>query len=167
MSKASDRDLRAQIALKMLVEDCQWAADVALSMRTLEVENSGLVPLLLTAHWSRIAYEGRAMFQSSNRRLSRPDVVQKMGTKFSSQLARARHSVKLFDDTERGYEGILTDIREFLNAHRQKFVESTPLLVRGLTTDLGLFRLGDQVVGSTVASHSILDKSQRQSSTLR
>jgi hypothetical protein len=68
-------------------------------------------------------------------------------------LARARHSTKLFDDTKKGYETILSDVAEYHDAHRARFTGQAAPPVRWLETDLGVTTLGEHLVGTTITSH--------------
>ncbi|MFF4896707.1 hypothetical protein [Streptomyces sp. NPDC001068] len=65
--------------------------------------------------------------------------------------ARARHSLKLFEDTKRGIEGQISYFRdEVFPAHSARFLGNTWLpLARFLETDLGLYSYGGRLITTT------------------
>jgi hypothetical protein len=87
--------------------------------------------------------------------VSDPELASLLSEDVKSIMSRSRHSLKLFEDTSRGVEGLLTYFRdEILTAHKRRFLGNTWLpLARPLETDLGLFSYEGRLINTTHAAN--------------
>lgn len=133
-------------SLRMIGEDSLWATDVILSANRHSGDLASSVGLSLFPHWARIVYESHRYFGTHSASLGSPPSISN-----ASQIARARHSVKLFDDTSRGFQGLVAWFDKYLiPAHEGAFkgrARWKPL--SRFENDLGLFFQGGNLVTTT------------------
>jgi hypothetical protein len=133
-------------SLKMIQEDCWWAVDTGLAAQQLSGLEISTLGFCLFQHWARIVYESHRYLSAHD-----PDLGQQLTLEFAPQIEAARHSVKLFDDTRRGYVGLTSWFDQVLvPAHRKAFTgKARWKWARRFETDLGLYTLGDRLVTTT------------------
>lgn len=79
-----------------------------------------------------------------------PDLAQLLAYQGADAIERARHSVKLFDDTKKEISDVGTDFKGIITAHRAEFLGNTWLpLARPLETDLALWRYRGRVISTS------------------
>jgi hypothetical protein len=79
-----------------------------------------------------------------------PALAALVSADFEAIVARARHSLKLFEDTHRGIDGQLVYFRdEILAAHHDYFIGRVKRLFRFLARDLGLFSYDSRLISTT------------------
>lgn len=79
-----------------------------------------------------------------------PDLAQLLAYEGSDAIERARHSVKLFDDTKKKLSDIGADFDSIIKTHRAEFLGNTWLpLARPLETDLALWRYRGRVISTS------------------
>lgn len=143
---AADRGFAART---LLGEDVIWIADAMLSASKGDVA-AGVSPLVLTSFLSRIVYEGRDVVTSDDPHVGVPRLAELLTDDSSDAIARARHAVKLLDDTHKTFDTFREDMRTYWVGQRTMLRESVPLWAHSLAPDLGVFSLHGHVIGATV-----------------
>ncbi|MFD0370115.1 hypothetical protein [Streptomyces sp. NPDC127114] len=95
------------------------------------------------------------VLHESHRALGRiaPDLATSLAYDHAETIARARHSVKLYDDKAKEPAEVSAEFRRIIEQHRQEFLNNTWLpLARPLETDLGLWRFRGRLVST---SHTV------------
>jgi hypothetical protein len=142
-------ELRGWAARKMMYEDGVWAADVARSTRSSNLVAS-YVGLFLSHHFVRIAYEGATAIRSPSRYVGIPEFAGQLSDQYAAITARSRHTTKVLDDTKKTLPDVLAEFRDELVSHQNAFTGRAKWWVRWAETDLGLYLLGDSLIGATV-----------------
>jgi hypothetical protein len=101
--------------LRMLRDDVNWIVSLGEASQTSRHWQS-IVGLVLTPHMARIVYEGMDLL---GRR--RPAQATAVKLEFGPQLEAARHTVKLLDDTQKLYEGVVQDFERIDDEHSETF----------------------------------------------
>jgi hypothetical protein len=109
---AAARDWSA-LDLLMLRDDVNWIASLGEASRS-NSDWQGIVGLVLTPHMARIVYEGMDLL-----RRRRPAQVTAVKLEFERELEAARHTVKLLDDTQKLYEGVIQDFEPIDDEHSE------------------------------------------------
>ncbi|MFF3373294.1 hypothetical protein ACFYXF_10115 [Streptomyces sp. NPDC002680] len=83
-----------------------------------------------------------------------PGISSEITSETLAVSARSRHSLKLFEDTQRGINGQISYFRdEIFTAHSEAFLGNTWLpLARPFETDLGLYSYGRRLISTTHAA---------------
>jgi hypothetical protein len=105
-----------------------------------------------TAAYATYNYLSLFIYESSRHLRARyPDLADELPVPSEEELARSRHSTKLFDDTKKGIEGVVDYFEnEIATAHTGAFLGNTKFrFLRWLETDLGLYTYDRKVVGTT------------------
>lgn len=145
----SEPDARRGIAARIMVaEDARWVQDVMLSTKGSDAGASAA--LLLGHHFVRIAYEGSRTLRSPRPFVGFPQFASLLTGQFEAITARARHMSKLLDDKKKSQQEVLDEIGASLEANRRVFLDKVHPLVRGQVDDLGIYRLDERIVGTTV-----------------
>lgn len=144
-----ETQVRGFAARRLLGEDAAWIADAMLSASKGEVA-AGISPLVLTSFLSRIVYEGRDVLTSGDPHVGVPELAELLTNENSHAIARARHAVKLLDDTHKTLQTFRNDMRTYWVGQRASLRENVPTWAQGLAPDLGVYSLGGHVIGATV-----------------
>ncbi|MFY1577382.1 hypothetical protein ACN26Z_21030 [Verrucosispora sp. WMMD703] len=142
-------ELRGWAARKLMYEDGRWVADLA---RSTALDNlvTGYVGLFLSHHFVRIAHEGATAIRSTSRYVGIPEFAAELSDKYAAITARSRHTTKILDDNKKTLTDVLAEFRDALAMHRDAFTGKARWWVRWAETDLGLYFLGDSLIGATV-----------------
>jgi hypothetical protein len=124
----------------MIAQDARWAADVMMSAQNVPIIE-GCLPLVVGHHVARIAYEGAEAIRSGKPIFGVPELAVLLDDQFAAITAIFRHVSKWLDNTSTNYESIVREIEDILERHGRTFPEST---------NLGLYRYRDSVVGATI-----------------
>ncbi len=107
---------------------------------------AGVISLCMAPYLSLFAHE-------SYRKLKRadPTLSSLLSRNVESIVAQSRHSLKLFEDTQRGITAQLAYFNDdILPAHHRRFLGNTWLkLARFLETDLGLYSYDQRLIATT------------------
>jgi len=95
----------------MLQDDVNWIASLGAASKTNELWQ-GITGLALTPHMARIVHEGMDLLERR-----RPAQVSAVKLEFRSQIEAARHTVKLLDDTQKLYDGVIQDFERIDEEH--------------------------------------------------
>jgi len=130
----------------MIAEDCWWGVDVGLSSPATPGLDRSTIGFTLLPHWSRIVYESHRYLSMHD-----PNSAQTLTLQYGPQIEAARHSVKLFDDTHRGFEGLVSWFdHDLAEAHKAAFIDQVrPRWARRFAKDLGLIFLDGHLVTTT------------------
>lgn len=142
-------ELRGWAARKMMYEDGAWAADIARSTGSGNLV-AAYAGLFLSHHFVRIAHEGATAIRSTSRYVGIPELAAQLSDQYAAITARSRHKTKILDDTKKTLPDVLAEFRDELVTHRHAFTGKAKWWVRWAETDLGLYFLGDSLVGATV-----------------
>lgn len=132
------------IALGLITQDLMFLRRVM--QGAIEAGDRAIVPLLCMYNYSCL------MVHESHRALRaiEPDLAQLLVYDCADVIERARHSVKLFDDTQKELPGTGADFGRIIEAHRAEFLGNTWLpLARPLETDLALWRYQGRVISTS------------------
>jgi hypothetical protein len=132
-----------------MYEDGTWAADLARSTAS-DGDVAAYAGLFLSHHFVRIAYEGATAIRSTSRYVGIPELATLLSDQYAAITARSRHTTKILDDTKKTLPGVLAEFRDELVRHQKTFMGKAKWWVRWAETDLGLYFLGDSLVGATV-----------------
>ena len=110
---------------------------------------SGVVPLCMAPYFSLVIHEAKGKPQAID-----PSVFDEFSADATEVIARARHSLKLFEDTQRGIDGQLEFFKNgILAQHSAHFLGNTWLrLARRWENDLGLFTYGGTLATTSHAA---------------
>lgn len=144
-----DRELRGQVARLMLAQDARWISDALLSSRK-HPSASGVLPLLLLGHASRIVYEGAVLLRAADNFVGIPALAHLLPEDHADVIARARHAAKLIDDTQVSFEDLLRQLTRFYEIHHDRFSGNALWFARRFETDLGTFEASGRVIASTI-----------------
>lgn len=134
---------------QMLAEDARWVADIVLSAR--QAHDVFAYPaLLLGHHFVRIAYEGSIAIRSANPHVGLRPLAELLTNEFAAITARGRHVSKVFDDTKKGYEGVLADLDRELRHNKEVLKGRTSRWFRWMARDLGLYSIDEDLVGASI-----------------
>lgn len=100
----------------MLRDDVNWIASLGKASQTNALWQ-GITGLALTPHMARIVHEGMDLL-----RRRRPAQVGAVTLRFATQIAAARHTVKLLDDTEKLYSGVIQEFERIDGVHSKAWV---------------------------------------------
>lgn len=143
---AADRGFAART---LLGEDVTWIADAMLSASHGEIA-AGVSPLVLTSFLGRIVYEGRDVVTSTDPDVGVPALLHLLTDENSDAIARARHAVKLLDDTHKTLQKFREDMRTYWIGQRNSLRANVPSWAHRFADDLGTFSLHGHVIGATV-----------------
>lgn len=101
--------------LLMLRDDINWIASLGEASRA-NHDWQSIIGLVLTPHMARIVYEGMDLL-----RRHRPTQVTAVKLEFERELVAARHTVKLLDDTQKLYEGVIQDFERIDDEHSESW----------------------------------------------
>lgn len=105
--------------IRMLRDDISWIASLGSASQTDELWK-GISGLALTPHMARIVHEGMNLL---GRR--RPAQAGAVKLKFGPQIEAARHTVKLLDDTQKLYDGVIQDFERIEKNHAQAWASGS------------------------------------------
>lgn len=149
-SRWPDDDARRGWAARTAVtEDAHWIADVVLSAQD-SGEPRAYPALLLGHHFVRIVYEGATAIRSANTHVGWPTLADLISDQFADITARARHVSKLLDDTAKAYEDVLADLDRVYRHNHATLTGNTHSWLRWLETDMGVYSIGDRIVGASI-----------------
>ncbi|WFE27620.1 hypothetical protein O7623_31175 [Solwaraspora sp. WMMD791] len=142
-------ELRGWAARKLMHEDGKWVADLA---RSTALDNlvAAYVGLFLSHHFVRIAHEGATAIRSTSSYVGIPEFATQLSNQYTAITARSRHTTKILDDTKKTMPDVLAEFREELVMHRNAFTGKAKWWARWAESDLGLYFLGDSLIGATV-----------------
>ncbi|MFD4630256.1 hypothetical protein ACFVYR_20715 [Streptomyces sp. NPDC058284] len=132
------------IALGLIAQDLMFLRRVM--QGAVEAGDRAIVPLMCMYNYSCL------MVHESHRALRaiETDLAQTLVYDCADVIERARHSVKLFDDTQKKLPAIGADFGRIIEAHRAEFLGNTWLpLARPLETDLALWRYQGRVISTS------------------
>jgi hypothetical protein len=109
--KTAARTDWATLDLRMLRDDINWIASLGKASQT-NAQWQGIIGLALTPHMARIVHEGMDLL-----RRRRPTQVRAVTLKFAPEIETARHTVKLLDDTQKLYDGVIQDFERIDGEH--------------------------------------------------
>jgi hypothetical protein len=139
------------LTLDAATTDAAYAGRLVSSATGADGRVTSLAVLCMASYLSLFVHESYARFQEIDKQAAQkikpPADVQKI-------IARSRHSLKLFEDTNRGVTGQIRYFRdEIIANHHANFIEKIPVpFLRPLGKDLGVFTYS----GATVAtSHTV------------
>ncbi len=93
----------------------------------------------------------------------KPALAEQLAYDCAAAIERARHSVKLFDDTKKQLPDIGKDFERIIEAHREEFLNNTWLpLARPLEKDLVLWRCRGRVISTSHVANFFLGFSPQQ-----
>lgn len=95
----------------MLRDDAEWLNSLAHGSGT-DPNWEAITGLALTPHMARIVHEGTALVRSK-----RPTQLKAVELKFVTEIAAARHTVKLLDDNKKLYDGVIQDFDRINEEH--------------------------------------------------
>ncbi len=95
----------------MLRDDAEWLNSLAHGSGN-DPNWEAIAGLALTPHMARIVYEGTALVRSK-----RPTQLKALELKFATEIAAARHTVKLLDDNKKLYDGVIQDFDRIHEQH--------------------------------------------------
>jgi len=152
MTKGRDRvvELRNQLMSHAIATDAQFAGRFVGSLQQPHVQSVGPVAsLCLVSYLSLFAHESYQRLKASQ-----PALAESVSSDTSAIIKRSRHSLKLFEDTERRLTGQLAYFRdEIIDAHKARFLGKTWFWpARFLETDLGLYLYDGIPISSTHAA---------------
>lgn len=101
--KTAARTDWAALDLRMLRDDVNWIASLGAASQE-NAQWQGIIGLALPPHMARIVHEGMDLL-----RRRRPTQVRAVTLKFAPEIEAARHTVKLLDDTQKLYDGVIQD----------------------------------------------------------
>lgn len=99
--------------IRMLCDDVDWIASLGQASQTNDLWQ-GITGLALTPHMARIVHEGMDLL---GRR--RPAQVRAVKLEFGPEIEAARHTVKLLDDRQKLYDGVIQDFERIDEEHTQ------------------------------------------------
>lgn len=109
--RAAARADWAALDLRMLRDDVNWIASLGEASQA-NAQWQGIIGLALTPHMARIVHEGMDLL---GRR--RPTQVRAVTLKFATEIEASRHTVKLLDDTQKLYDGVIQDFERIDREH--------------------------------------------------
>ncbi len=109
--------------VRMLRDDIEWLWSQA-QASTADPNWKAVYGLALLPHMARIAHEGMDLL-----RRRRPAQAAQVQLRFKSEIAASRHTVKLLDDTQKLYDGVVNDFERIHEEHAATFPESTNFAV--------------------------------------
>jgi hypothetical protein len=142
-------ELRGWATRKLMYEDGAWAADLARSTASDNLV-AAYAGLFLSHHFVRIAHEGATAIRSTSRYVGIPEFAAQLSDQYAAITARSRHATKILDDTKKTLPDVLAEFRDELATHRNAFTGKAKWWVRWAEKDLGLYFLGDSLIGATV-----------------
>jgi hypothetical protein len=135
--------LPRQVELALIAEDAVWAVDSVRALSVLSGRDPSLAAFCIYPHLARIVHE-------AVRYLARvyPELAAHLTLEYRVQIEAARHSVKLFDDNQRGFDGVTEWFEsENANAQRDAFIGNARWRwLRRFETDMGQYYLDDSLV---------------------
>ncbi|WP_145968866.1 hypothetical protein [Streptomyces hyaluromycini] len=151
-------DIRASVIRQGIANDAAWVGRLAADFGDPErAECAGVISLCVMPYIALFVHESYAKLATSD-----PVLAAHVSTDFKAIVARARHSLKLFEDTNRGIGGQLDYFRDEIRAaHAGHFTSNAPRTFRFLETDLGLFSYGSRLISTTHAANFHLGISPR------
>jgi hypothetical protein len=99
----------------MFADDFAWIASQANSVES-DPDWKAVLGLTLTPHIARVVHEGHEWLRHSNK-----GAAVRVLIKHKRQIAAARHAVKLIDDREKLYEGLVSDFRAIAGVQDKEF----------------------------------------------
>ncbi|MFF4857821.1 hypothetical protein ACFY2N_23285 [Streptomyces rubiginosohelvolus] len=132
------------IALAMIVQDAMFLRRFANSITA--AKEQAIVPIFCMHNYICL------IIHESYRALRHvaPDLADVLAYECVPAIERARHSVKLFDDKNKGLADVSADFRRIIDEHRQEFLNNTWLpLARPLERDLVLWRYRGRLVSTS------------------
>jgi len=133
----------------MMTQDALWISDALLSSSG-DGNGSGVPPLVLVGHSSRIVYEGSLVIRSANPVVGLPSLLSLLPDQHGAVISRARHATKLLDDTKKTFRDLLAEMGAYYAHHHQAFSGNAVWFARRFETDLGLFEAAGRILGGTI-----------------
>ena len=131
----------------MIAQDARWIINSMLSVQSHE-SGAGVLPFGFLGHAARIVYEGSAALNSPT--LGVPALAALLPAKRLDVIARARHALKLLDDTQTSFEEVLASMTRFREIHHAHFTGNAVWFARSLERDLGVFELNGYPLAATM-----------------
>ena len=141
--------LLGQAAHTMMAQDALWISDALLSSSG-DGNGSGVPPLVLFGHSSRIVYEGALAIRSANPVVGLPSLISLLPDQHGAVISRARHANKLLDDTKKTFRDLLVEMGAYYALHHKAFSGNAVWFARRFETDLGLFEAAGRTLGGTI-----------------
>lgn len=145
----NDRELRGQVARLMVAQDARWISDALLSSRG-HSSASGVLPLVMLGHASRVAYEGAVVLKAADAFVGIPALARLLPDEHADVITRARHAAKLIDDTQVSFEDLLGQLSRFYEIHHDRFTGNAVWFARRFESDLGIYEANGRVIASTI-----------------
>ncbi|MFF3671850.1 hypothetical protein [Microtetraspora malaysiensis] len=151
-------DIRKSVIQQGIANDTAWVGRLVTDFGDpIRAECVGTISLCVMPYIALFVHESYAKLAKSD-----PVIAALVSADFKAIVARSRHSLKLFEDTERGIDGQLDYFRDdILAAHADHFTGNAPRLFRFLETDLGLFSYASQLISTTHVANFHLGLSPR------
>lgn len=109
--KSNDAPSWSALDIRMLRDDVDWLYSLGQASQS-DPNWEAVTGLALTPHMARVVHEGVALLRSL-----RPTQITAVELKFSAEIAAARHTVKLLDDTKKLYDGVIQDFERIDGKH--------------------------------------------------
>lgn len=141
-------------AARVVIEGAHIVSDMMFLRRLFQgiidhVEHASLASLCVMNYVCLLTFESARHIKKLP-----PGILSSAKAPSTPAIAQSRHTVKLFDDNERGLAGVTGILEdEVIPGHAKEFLGNTWLVfARFLETDLGLFSYADRLIATT---HSI------------
>ncbi|MEV3938608.1 hypothetical protein AB0K52_21870 [Glycomyces sp. NPDC049804] len=118
----------------MLHDDASWVLSLAESAQG-DAKWEAPMGLGGLPQFARIAYEGLELLKNRH-----PDRAGTIALKFADDIAAARHTIKLFDDNQKFYDGVIADFTRIEVAHNRRF---------SADEDLAIVELGGRLISTS------------------
>lgn len=96
---------------RMIVDDGSWLQAFALSTQA-DADWQGAMGLAFVPHCARIVHEGYLYITRKA-----PAAAHSVRLNYAREIAAARHTVKLLDDNQKLYDGVVADFERIAQAH--------------------------------------------------
>lgn len=143
-------DPNSRFVLHAIREDAAFVGRYISSQRRPENQLfASTLAFCMSSYLALFIYEGQRQLQALD-----PTLAQALSQDAQQVLTRSRHSLKFFEDTKRGLDGVRSAFGdEIIPAHRDYFVGLLRFKwLEPLSKDLGIFRYGDRVLSTTHAA---------------
>jgi hypothetical protein len=130
--------------------DANFVGNLLRRLRAPEMSTgSPQLMMALGSYLSLFVYEGQKKLASLDKQNHRS-----LSVTAQEVVARSRHSLKLFEDTKKGIDGLIKEFGgEIVQTHRDYFVSFIRFAwARGLVTDLGIYRYNGRIISTTHAA---------------
>jgi len=139
-------DLQDRVIKQGIANDTAWMGRLAADMTDPSRSPcSPIFSLCLMPYIALYVHESYTKLEASD-----PKLAAKVAADFKAIVARARHSLKLFEDNKRKIKGQLDYFREEIYAaNYDHFIGSVHPVFQSLATDLGLFAYDSKLITTT------------------